>query len=98
MVKLSRRSLIIGSAAVGLLPKSVRSEDNPLPSPPPSAESPKPRQLSAAQQLEHVAILLRMKDAQNHEYSGTGFFYNFFKDGDRSVTCIVTNRHAISRI
>jgi S1-C subfamily serine protease len=68
----------------------------PPPPPSPSAESPKPRQLSAAQQLEHVAVLLRTKDAQNREYSGTGFFYNFFRNGDRSVTCIVTNRHVVA--
>jgi S1-C subfamily serine protease len=96
MANVSRRALIIGSASVGLTTKFARGEDNPPPPPSPSAASPKPRQLSPAQQLEHIAVLLRTKDAQNREYSGTGFFYNFFKDGDRSVTGIITNRHVLA--
>lgn len=96
MANFSRRSLIIGTASAGLLPKFAWGEDNPLPSPPATVETPKPKQLSPAQQLEHVAVLLRMKDAQNREYSGTGFFYGFFKNGNQSVTCIVTNRHVVA--
>jgi S1-C subfamily serine protease len=94
---LSRRSLILSSVSAALLPKSARSEDIPnASSPPPATDTPKPKQLSAAQQLQHVAVLLRTKNAQNREYSGTGFFYNFFRNGDQSVTCIVTNRHVLA--
>lgn len=96
MANISRRSLVLGSVSAGLISEFARSEDNPPPTPPPAAETPKPRQLSAAQQLEHIAVLLKTKDAQKREYSGTGFFYSFFKNGDQSVTCIVTNRHVVA--
>jgi S1-C subfamily serine protease len=97
MPTLSRRSLILSGASSVLLPKSVQSQEaSPAPAQTAPVETPKPKQLSAAQQLEHVAVLLRTKDAQNREYSGTGFFYNFFKNGDQSVTCIVTNRHVLA--
>ncbi|MEH2484998.1 S1 family peptidase [Bradyrhizobium sp. AZCC 2230] len=97
MTMISRRSIIIGSASAGLLPKFARSDDNPpTPPAPPAAEAPKPKQLSAAQQLEHTAVLLRTKDAQGREYSGTGFFFNFFRNGDQGVTGIVTNRHVVA--
>jgi S1-C subfamily serine protease len=93
----------LSSASSVLLPKSVLGQEaSPTPAAPaPPAqtapvETPKPKQLSAAQQLEHVSVLLRTKDSQNREYSGTGFFYSFFRNGDQSVTCIVTNRHVVA--
>jgi S1-C subfamily serine protease len=83
--------------SAGLLPKSARSEDNPsASSPPPATDSPKPKQLSAAQQLEHIAVLLRTEDNQKRQFSGTGFLYNFFRNGDQNVTAIVTNRHVLA--
>jgi hypothetical protein len=88
---------MLSSLSAALLPKSARSEDNAsAPSPRSSTDSPKPKQLSAAQQLEHVVILLRTEDDQNRQFSGTGFLFNFFRSGDQSVTTIVTNRHVVA--
>jgi S1-C subfamily serine protease len=98
MSTLSRRSFVLSTAAAGMLPSVLRAEDvQPAPPPtPPAADTPKPPQLSAAQQLEHVSVLLRTEDRQKGLFSGTGFFYNFFRNGDQSLTAIVTNRHVLA--
>jgi hypothetical protein len=99
MPTLSRRSLILSSASSVLFAKSVQSQEaSPAPAPAQTApvEIPKPRQLSFAQQIEHTAILLRTLDSQGKQYSGTGFFFNFFEIGDQTVTSIVTNKHVVA--
>jgi S1-C subfamily serine protease len=100
MPTLSRRSLILSGALAGLLPSVLRAEDvqPAAPSTPAAADTPKPPQLSAAQQLEHVSVLLRTENRQKQLFSGTGFFYNFFRSDNQSVTAIVTNRHVLANM
>jgi hypothetical protein len=97
LTSFSRRALVLGGVAAGLVPKLVHAEDasESAPSPPPESDTAKPKQLSPAQQLEHVAVLLRAEDSQERQFSGTGFFYNFFRSGDQAVTAVVTNRHVV---
>jgi Trypsin-like peptidase domain len=97
---LSRRSLMIASASSVLLPKSAQSQEAQPPTSSPAqtapVETPKPKDLSFAQQIEHTAVLMRTVDGKSKQFTGTGFFFNFFLMGNQSLTTIVTNKHVVA--
>lgn len=97
LANLTRRSLVAGSISAGLLSQFARADQAPpAPLTPPATTTPKPKELSAAQQLEHVAVLLKTEDGNHQKFSGTGFLFNFFRQNNQSLTAIVTNRHVLA--
>jgi len=54
-----------------------------------------PQTLSAAEQLAYCTVRLECDLSEGDVSTGTGFFFNFAEDGDRSVPAIVTNRHVV---
>jgi hypothetical protein len=92
---ISRRSIVNAGLSLPLLGMAGAFAEAPLATAP-STEPTKPHQQSMSQQLEHTAVLLRTEDANRLQYSGTGFFFNFFSVNQTSLTAIVTNRHVVN--
>jgi hypothetical protein len=54
-----------------------------------------PQTLSIAEQLAYCTVRLECDLSGGGTSTGTGFFFNFAEDGDKSVPAIVTNRHVV---
>ena len=68
----------------------AKAEDAP-PSLKPQPET-KLRPPSMAEQLVHSTVLLRAENEKGQKSTGSGFLFAFFRDGDRGVHSIVTNK------
>lgn len=51
--------------------------------------------LSTAEQLAYCTVRLECDLSTGDVSVGTGFFFNFAEDGDKSIPAIVTNRHVV---
>jgi hypothetical protein len=40
-------------------------------------------------------VLLKTEDDKKRQFTGMGFFYTFFKENNRGVVAIITNRHVV---
>ncbi|WP_349656549.1 serine protease [Xanthomonas sp. 10-10] len=55
-----------------------------------------PRQLTTSEQLAHSTVRIECVLSNGQIGTGSGFFFNFLKEGERSVPAIVTNKHVVS--
>lgn len=51
--------------------------------------------LTVAEQLMHTTVRLECALADGRGSTGTGFFFSYLLDGDRSIPVIVTNKHVV---
>ncbi len=55
-----------------------------------------PRQLTMSEQLAHSTVRIECAMLNGQIGTGSGFFFSFLREGDRSVPAIVTNKHVVS--
>ena len=89
-VEIGRRALVQGTICLSLTKTSNVMADS-IPTPP-SAQKPI---LSMASRLIHCTCIVRCLDSNGGLSSGTAFAFAFFRSGESSLPCLVTNKHVI---
>ena len=94
----SRRNLLALSAVIGGLAWHQAAHAQGASKSTGPAEKPKGpvAAMPPTEQIMYSAIRIIVPLSSETWSTGTGFFFNFFVDGDRAISTIITNRHVIA--